>query len=156
MSSKKDKEKRREARAKVLALYKELPGIMCRGLCHGTCGTIPVVDAELPIVKKAIKGPIGEIIPFVSNPSSNAIDPLFRKMPDGNLLCGHDDLNCPALTKDKRCGIHAVRPLICRLYGMVDNDKMRCPYGCVPERWISDKEVEGWYARLDKIDRGKE
>ena len=56
MGNKKAKQQRRAAREAVLKLYKELPGVRCKGLCHRTCGSIPVVDAELPIFKKALKG----------------------------------------------------------------------------------------------------
>ena len=40
----------------------------------------------------------------------------------------------------RECEIHEARPLICRLFGIVDIDLMRCPWGCVPERWLSDAE----------------
>jgi len=154
MSSKKDKEKRRDARAAVFEIYEEMPQIRCKGLCHRTCGSIPVVNAELPIFKKALKGPLKETYPI---PNHGNQDPNGNTVPGGLLICGDKDLTCPALDeKSLRCTVHESRPLICRLYGLVDNEKMKCTHGCIPERWVSDKEVGGWYKRLHEIDRGKE
>lgn len=152
MGGKQDKKKRREDREAVLAIYAEMPQVRCRGLCHRTCGSIPVVAAELPVFKKALKGPLKNTLPI---PNSGGEDLNGNTIPGGLLICGDKDLTCPALTEDMRCSIHASRPLICRLYGMVDNDKMKCPHGCVPERWVTNDEVGGWYDRLDKIDHGK-
>jgi uncharacterized protein len=49
----------------------------------------------------------------------------------------------PNLRCDKllwgRCTIYADRPLICRLWGAVK--KMRCPFGCTPKRFLSDREA---------------
>ena len=33
--------------------------------------------------------------------------------------------------RDGRCTVYAVRPMICRLWGI--DETMPCPYGCVPE-----------------------
>lgn len=152
MGNKKNKQARREASAKVRALWDELPQIRCQGKCHETCGSIPVVDAELPLFKKALKGPLKHTFPI---PNPGRQDHNGNTIPEGVLICGDKDLTCPALTEDMRCGIHKDRPLICRLYGLVDNDKMRCPHGCIPERWVTDKDVGAWYDRLRAIERGK-
>lgn len=45
---------------------------------------------------------------------------------------------CEALTEDKRCAVYDIRPFICRLWGTTEN--LRCPAGCVPERWLTDRE----------------
>jgi Fe-S-cluster containining protein len=47
-------------------------------------------------------------------------------------------LDCPYAVNG-RCDIYEQRPLICRLYGTVQ--KMKCPYGCKPEAYLS-KESE--------------
>lgn len=36
-------------------------------------------------------------------------------------------INCPYIGRDHRCEIYDIRPLACRLFGVVQ--KMRCPYG---------------------------
>jgi hypothetical protein len=38
---------------------------------------------------------------------------------------------CPALTAVGRCRIYSDRPMVCRLWGVVES--MPCPYGCLPE-----------------------
>lgn len=59
---------------------------------------------------------------------------------------------CPLL-REGGCRVYEIRPAICRLWGLVE--AMRCPWGCVPERWLSDEEamrvmrrVEGYGAGL--------
>lgn len=37
---------------------------------------------------------------------------------------------CPLLTADGACSVHRLRPLICRLWGIVDTPGMSCPHGC--------------------------
>lgn len=143
---KRDKQRRKSARATVKAVYKEIPRVACKGLCHDSCGSIPVTLAELPIFKKALSGPLQTTFPLGTD----------GDMPQGLLVCGKDTLTCPALTEDLRCSIHENRPLICRLYGVVDQEKMICPHGCVPERWVKHDEVQGWYSRLEAVTRGKE
>lgn len=55
----------------------------------------------------------------------------------GKIKC--ETVHCPLL-KDDRCSIHDIRPLICRLWGVVDHDGMRCPHGCKVERMLTNKE----------------
>ena len=43
------------------------------------------------------------------------------------------------LTADRRCAVYEVRPMICRLWGLVE--RMPCPFGCRPEGGLlSDEE----------------
>jgi Fe-S-cluster containining protein len=56
---------------------------------------------------------------------------------------------CPALDFAGRCSIHELRPLICRVYGATE--RLRCPYGCIPERWLADTEVYGLLKRAEAI-----
>ena len=152
MGNKKAKQQRKAAREAVAALYREIPQVRCKGLCHETCGSIPVVDAEMPVFKKALKGPLQHTMPI---PRHGERDSNGNIIPDGVLICGDKDITCPALTEDMRCGVYADRPLICRLYGVVNSPKMICPHGCTPERWVKNDEVGGWYSRLREIERGK-
>lgn len=48
-------------------------------------------------------------------------------------------LLCPLLTPGKRCSVYEHRPMICRIWAMTK--KLRCPFGCRPSRWLSDKEA---------------
>lgn len=53
-------------------------------------------------------------------------------------------LTCSKL-RGGRCSIYDLRPLICRLWGTVK--AMQCPYGCKPDRWLSDKEASDLLCR---------
>lgn len=48
-------------------------------------------------------------------------------------------LSCPYGVNGE-CDIYEQRPIICRLFGAVDTDKLACPHGCGPETKLSDKE----------------
>jgi hypothetical protein len=48
-------------------------------------------------------------------------------------------VDCPLL-RQGRCTVYAVRPLICRLWGVVES--MPCPWGCRPERFLTVEEGE--------------
>lgn len=66
----------------------------------------------------------------------------------GEVTCGMG-ASCSMLDAQRRCRAYATRPMICRLWGLTK--KMRCHYGCVPERWLSDAEVFRFIARADSI-----
>lgn len=94
------------AERRVRKIYASLPAFKCKGLCADTCGVIPVFKAERSIVSSAAGF-------------------------DTGTMMGTETMKCPLL-KDGRCSIYDSRPLICRLYGMVDHPLMRCPHGCEP------------------------
>lgn len=60
-------------------------------------------------------------------------------------------INCPLLTPEKRCGNYAARPLICRLFGVVDDELLRCHHGCVPERYLSNDDVDRLFRRVCEV-----
>jgi Fe-S-cluster containining protein len=92
-------------------LYAELPTITCRGECAESCGPIQMSGIEWQrIVKKLGYTPRG-------NPST---------------------LACPMLTNG-RCSVYAIRPMICRLWALVE--EMACPWGCKPDpRYLTYRE----------------
>lgn len=102
----------RKALAKLDALYARLPTIACRGLCSEACGPIPATTLEADRL--------------------HAADPQRRRL---RVL---RDATCVYLTPSQRCGVYAVRPLICRVFGLVK--RMSCMHGCLPDRWLSDHE----------------
>ena len=57
-------------------------------------------------------------------------------------------LTCPML-KQGLCSVYAIRPMICRLWAVVET--MRCPWGCVPERFLSHEEGLIFLARISEI-----
>jgi Fe-S-cluster containining protein len=94
-------------------LYAQLPSIDCQGLCWRSCSIIDMTWRENQRIREhgvKIPKPTLEILTIAA-------------MSDRTPLC-------PALTGDKRCAVYDVRPLICRLYGVVES--MPCEHGCQP------------------------
>jgi hypothetical protein len=58
-------------------------------------------------------------------------------------------LTCPMLTAEGRCSVYELRPTICRLWGLVE--RMACPWGCVPERWLTDAEAGDFLRRAGDL-----
>lgn len=85
------------------ALYATLPRLDCQGYCADSCGPIAMSVRERARIVERARKPVTA---------------------DG---CG----TCSMLTADRRCGVYDIRPLICRLWGIVE--RMPCPYGCRPE-----------------------
>lgn len=109
------------------ALYAELPQMACKGLCWDSCGPLPLTTVERDHIRDAT----GVDIPFGGSGSAPRL--------------------CPALGMFRTCGVYEVRPLICRLWGLVEN--MPCNFGCVPEGGrLTVAEGYGFIARAAKID----
>ena len=92
-------------------VYDCVPKMKCKGLCKDSCGPIAMTRGEAQRIEEAIDGPIGKI---------------------------DCHLTCPLLTEDGKCSVYAIRPLICRLWGIAK--EMPCPFGCEPERRIEREE----------------
>ncbi len=56
------------------------------------------------------------------------------------------DSPCPHLVNTK-CGIYKDRPLICRLWGVVDHPLMTCKYGCKPKKYMTNDQSRALLAR---------
>lgn len=66
-------------------------------------------------------------------------------------------LTCPYAVGG-RCEIYEQRPLICRLFGAVDVETLRCPHGCGPERKLTKAEADEImeeYFRILKMQEGE-
>ena len=48
-------------------------------------------------------------------------------------------MTCSMLAPNGRCTVYSLRPLVCRMWGVVR--AMPCPWGCEPERWLTDREA---------------
>lgn len=112
---------------KLKKIYERIPKIDCKRLCHDACGPIAMSKLEYKILLEE------------SGKSSLAVS---------------TSLSCPLL-KDLSCSVYHNRPAICRLWGVVDAPYMRCPYGCIPERWLTDKESRSIIAEINKISNGE-
>lgn len=87
-------------------MYAGLPSLECMGLCEQSCGEH--VDASQVERRRLLRAGV-------------------------DLDAVTEDGSCPALSRVfgvGRCSVHAIRPMICRLWGL--SDAMPCPHGCVP------------------------
>ena len=90
-------------------LYAQLPAIDCKGKCQSACGPIGMTYVELQrIVKRTGQEP----------------------WIDQNLTC--------SLLRHGMCSVYAIRPTVCRLWGVVD--ALACPWGCKPDRYLDYRE----------------
>lgn len=92
-------------------IWDRVPKIECKGLCSDSCGPIGCSSLERKLVEDR---------------SGRKLEAKGRRM------------DCAMLTANGRCSVYSIRPLICRIWGVVR--AMRCPHGCLPERWMSDRE----------------
>lgn len=106
-----------EEDAEIRDIYARIPPSYCKGLCHDSCGPILMSPAEADRIKRA----------------------LGYKPDFGNIS---KDGHCPMLVNNK-CSMYEHRPAICQLWGSVDKDGMRCPYGCSPDRLMTNEEGLG-------------
>jgi hypothetical protein len=113
----------RKAIEKLEALYARLPTVQCRGLCFIACGPVPMTRLEADRMRKADSG---HRLPMI-----------------------HEDVSCVYLTKNKRCSVYDVRPLVCRAWGTLK--AMCCMHGCIPDRWLSPSEFLRVAKELERI-----
>lgn len=126
---------RRRADRVLAELYERVPVMAdCKGLCHDSCGPIPTTVRERERVGEA----------------GVTLTPVYKALP---LIENDPDWRCPALDADNRCTVYDVRPLICRLYGAVEN--MPCAHGCVPVgRYLTRDEAAELIATAEKLTGG--
>lgn len=106
---------------RLQAIYDELPSVPCRGLCFDSCSFIGTYKAERRAMRAGGQEP-----------------PDMREAP------------CPLLDFAGRCSAHALRPIVCRLYGVCE--EMPCPHGCKPERLLTTAETRAFMERVDALE----
>jgi Fe-S-cluster containining protein len=122
---------------KLEKIYASLPKIECKQKCQEACSLIIITRAEKVNLTKELN----------HNPSIK-IDKYHHALFDPAKI--HEEKpTCKMLDKCGNCSIYNIRPLICRLFGIVK--KMQCPFGCIPERWLSDKEAQAIFKQLRSI-----
>ena len=106
------------------AIYASIPNLDCQRKCQECCGPILCSGVEFRRMKDASLVPLGKM----------------------------KGMDCPALIGGS-CAVYSVRPIICRLWGVVK--EMACPHGCLPERWLSDSEAKDLLRRIRKLTGGE-
>jgi Fe-S-cluster containining protein len=121
---------------KLDALYATLPTVECLKKCAANCGPIRTSRIEVQRVEEK-KG-------FVA--SRNLGDSVFWQPTPRTLDC---QFLMPTLGT---CSIYLIRPAICRLFGVVDNPKLRCSFGCQPvPRYLTNEEAKKVFEEVLRI-----
>lgn len=105
-------------------IYSAIPKIACKGLCHVTCGPILMQQTEYERIERV------------------------RKFPDDPA----PSLQCGQLGEDHRCLVYDARPLICRLWGVVEAPNMLCTHGCEREGTLTDQEARALINAVRQLD----
>lgn len=101
----------------VQQIYADLPDLECKGLCRTWC-TGGIATTQVEADRLAERGV--QLLPLTEGDSGKP---------------------CTALTPLGYCKVYQDRPLICRLWGTVEN--MACPHGCVPKGGHLSREQGG-------------
>lgn len=97
--------------AKIDELLSGLPTFKCKEGCYDCCGPITLSRLESMRCIQA----------------SGRTENDLRQQKKNNLKQGK--LDCPLIdTETKKCTVYAVRPAICRLFGVVKGELL-CPHG---------------------------
>ena len=96
--------------AEIERLYATLPEVRCRRQCQDACGPILMTKIEH--------------------------DRILERAGDPGSRNGSEA--CPLLSLMGNCTVYDIRPMVCRIYGV--SKALRCPHGCVPERWLNDDD----------------
>lgn len=125
----------REAYVALDELYSQLPNLECKGRCFNSCTTIAASELERRRVIAA-GGSIGPpMTPERYRQAKTAGSPA----------------RCPSLGPLNNCTVYAVRPFICRAFGMARD--LRCEYGCVPDKILPEGEIIRIVATIEQLSR---
>jgi Fe-S-cluster containining protein len=118
--------------AKLRMIYGFIPSIKCDRNCHKCCGAHPWFPVEALNIRKFM--------------FEHEIEERFAK----NLLA-----MCPYITEDG-CLIHPVRPILCRLFGVVKQEKhsiadMECPFAPKPEKMLSEEQAHELISEVESL-----
>jgi len=102
----------------ILSLYSKIPGFECVPGCSECCGPVPCHEWET--------NRLG--IEDAESVMAAALKALTVK----------DVKKCPLLEGGK-CSVYENRPLMCRLFGTVED--LKCPYGKAPEKLLTKSQA---------------
>lgn len=116
-----------EIKEKLNSIYSKVPDFQCKEGCWDCCGPIHWSPAEDVVIDDWLKQH-GRKQRFINSVA--------------------DFLRCPYLDADDKCTIYEVRPIVCRLSGVVP--EMPCEYGS-PKRMLSSKEGSEIFRAIIKV-----
>jgi uncharacterized protein len=109
-----------QALSALHGLYRQIPALACQGRCTEACGPLGLSQLEFVQIQRAT--------------------PL--RLAEGKTTA------CPLL-KRGRCTVYATRPMICRLWGVVES--MPCVWGCRPERYLTVDEADSLMREAEQL-----
>ena len=138
------------------ALYATLPTVNCQQKCQDCCGPILIPKIEAKRLEEK-RGWLETVSGFEGAKRAYLPAPEIIKREFIGLqpvLPGHD-MHCVFLAPTiGTCMAYAIRPLVCRVFGTMDNEFLRCPFGCVPDRWLTEQEHKELILKIIAIQNG--
>jgi Fe-S-cluster containining protein len=123
--------------ARLDALYARVPAMTCQGRCGIACGPIILTDVE---ARRLIAVTHQSPKTILLTPTLDAQGNTRRE-------------RCVYLAPTDRCRAYAVRPLICRVWGVVK--MLSCMHGCTPERWLHETEFLELAREVERLAGGR-
>lgn len=122
--SKKGKKKRPRIPPKALRdIWEKVPPMVdCKGICHDSCGPIPVSTIERELLEER---------------AGKKLEPVGA------------GLTCSLLTEAGTCSVYAIRPLICRIWGAAAG--LPCTHGCKSERTLTKDEAAELFREIERL-----
>jgi Fe-S-cluster containining protein len=144
------------------ALYSTIPTVACRKKCgFSNCGPLQASEIETKRVEQKtgfvqilnrdiwrdpLKYEFAER-PYYPPKKEFLADMIFWEP-------NRPSYDCQFLMQPiGTCRVYVLRPMICRLWGVVDHPLMRCRFGCVPDRWVTPEEARQYFAKVIRIQK---
>ncbi len=117
---------------KARALMRRVETVRCERTCWPYCGIVPASRDELERIRTFCEA---NGLPFIDlravrHERDAKIAAALRANDAAAIMVRGVGL-CPYLTDDFACSIYPARPVICRLWGAVE--ELPCAHGCAPE-----------------------
>jgi len=135
---------------KLEALYATLPTVECKRKCQAYCGGILISKIEAARLEEK-RGFLEKVTAFEADkrpylPTPAIIESEFIGLrPSLTMEC--------VFLMGNHCLAYKIRPLVCRIWGCVDNEFMRCEFGCIPSRWLTNREVKQLHMDVIQIQK---
>lgn len=113
-----------------------IPAFECIPGCTDCCGPVPFSASEWAAV------PVKK--PMPTTDTAELLAQLYQGV----------SVTCPYAVKDVGCSIYAQRPIMCRIFGTVED--LRCPHGKRPEQLLTimqGKTILRHYLRVRKEEK---
>ena len=141
------------AKKAYASLIESIPPIICLSGCVDCCCPVPFTAFEWRRVPASMKANLDvRVLQTTSGTVWMAFRPGFlpenldtSNIDMGQAMQGYNREespgSCPFARPGTGCAIYAVRPLMCRLFGVVDHGLMRCLRGIVPDKMVRHEQA---------------